>query len=281
MTKPDHRLNDHLKLWWTNPPTYQDHKIGSFGVPTSQAGITAAEAHLRTQGCTLAIAPMEGNTWRTHRAVIESDGSPPFLLEPTAPPETAKLLLHSGYQILAKYTSSLIDLTQESPNLTRLQKRLSKVNIRPLNLAHLEDELRAIYQLSIRTFVDNFLYTPISESEFLAQYLAFKSHLTPDCAFLAEQDNQLVGFVFGYPDQTRFIVKTLAVLPERQYAGLGTLLVEKIQARAHQSGFTQAIHALQREDNQSLRISTRFHATIFRRYALFSKLLQPQQGELS
>ncbi len=276
MTQPDHRLHDHLNLWWTNPPAYQSHKTGSFGVPTNQSEITAAETHLRAQGCTLAIAPMEGNTWRTHRAVIESDGSPPFLLEPITPPETAKLLQSSGYQILAQYTSSLIDLTQPSPDLTRLKKRLSKIKIRPFKLTHLEAELRAIYQLSIRSFVDNFLYTPITEAEFLAQYLPFKPHLTPDCAYLAEQDGQLVGYVFGYPDQgseKRFIVKTLAVLPQPQYAGLGTLLVEKIHATARQNNFTTAIHALQRADNQSLRISTRFHATIFRRYALFAKTL--------
>jgi GNAT superfamily N-acetyltransferase len=219
---------------------------------------------------------MEGNTWRTHRAVIESDGSPPFLLEPTTPPDTSKLFLRSDYQILARYSSSLVELETAPPDLSRLEKRLSNVTIRPLNLSHLEDELRAIYKLSTRAFVDNFLYTPISENEFLAQYFAFKSHLTPECAFLAEHNGQLVGFVFGYPDQKRpknFIVKTLAVLAQRYFAGLGTLLVHHLQNQARQSGFTRAIHALQREDNQSLRISSRFNATIFRRYALFAKEL--------
>ncbi len=273
MIHADHLLHDHLGLWWKNTPPYQDHKVGSFGIPLTKADIPAAEDFLRTQGCTLAIAPMEGNTWRTHRAVIESDGSPPFLLEPTPPPKTSDLFRKSGYQILARYSSSLIDLKTNPPDLSRLKKRLSTVSIRPLDLAHLEEELRAIYLLSTRAFVDNFLYTSISEDEFLAQYLAFKSHLTPACAFLAEQDRHLVGFVFGYPDQHRFIVKTLAVLPERRFAGLGTLLVERIQECARQSGFIQAIHALQREDNQSLRISTRFKARVFRRYALFAKSL--------
>lgn len=273
MTPPDHLLNNHLNLWWQNSPAYRDHKPGSFGVPSTLTEITEAENHLRAQGCTLAIAPMEGNTWRTHRAVIETDGSPPFLLEPITPPETSQLLQESGYRILAQYTSSRIDLQSPTPDLSRLERRLRKVNLRPLNLSKLDEELRAIYQLSIHTFVENFLYTPIPEEEFLAQYLAFKSHLTADCAFLAEFQGKLVGFVFGYPDQDRFIVKTLAVLPERAFAGLGTLLVDRIQNQARQSGLTKAIHALQREDNQSLRISMRFNATVFRRYALFAKEL--------
>jgi len=69
------------------------------------------------------------------------------------------------------------------------------------------------------------------------------------------------------------IVKTLAVLPERRFAGLGTVLVNRLQTAAREAGCTEAIHALQREDNQSLRISQRFSAEIFRRYALFSKPL--------
>jgi len=218
---------------------------------------------------------MEGNTWRKHRAVVESDGSPPFLLEPVTPPETAALLTAAGYHRLAEYTSSFVDLTTPGPDLSRLKNRLAALTIRTLATDRLEEELRAIHQLSLGAFHDNFLYTPISESEFLASYLAFSSQLAPDSALLAEHDGRLVGFVFGYPDLDRFVVKTLAVLPERTYAGLGTLLVGRMQERAATRGLTRAIHALQREDNQSLRISKRFRATVFRRYALFAKELSP------
>ena len=278
MKTSDHALDANFHLWWKHTPTYQDHKVGCFTPPSSLAQLAAAEAFLRAQGCTIAIGPMEGNTWRTHRAVIESDNSPPFLLEPRTPVKTAEILRSADYQILAQYTSSKIDLTQNQPNLTRLQSRLSHLKIRPLNLTHIESELRLIYKISIQTFTNNFLYTPISESEFLAQYLPFKPHLTPNCAFIAEHGSKPIGFVFGYPDQNSedFIVKTLAVLPERSYAGLGTLLVQLIQDKAKEAGFRKAIHALQREDNQSLRISTRFNATIFRRYALFAKKLSPE-----
>lgn len=273
MTTPDHSPSKTFGLWWQNTPSYEGHQVGTFSVPSTQEEISVAETHLRARGCTFAIAPMEGNTWRTHRAVVQSDGSPPFLLEPITPPPTAQLLQHSGYQILARYSSSRIDLKTPSPDLSRLEKRLGQITIRPLDIKDLESELRAIYRLSTLSFIDNFLYTAITESEFLAQYLPLRSHLSPNCAFLAESEDQLVGYVFGYPDKDRFIVKTLAVLPERRFAGLGTLLVDQMQKRASQSGFTTVIHALQREDNQSLRISNRFQATVFRRYALFGKPL--------
>lgn len=276
MTTPDQLLSPDFGLWWTDTPAYQGHRVGTFSTPFSIGQIKTAEASLRSQGCTLAMAPLEGNTWRKHRAVIESDGSPPFLLEPMTPPETARLLAEAGYHRLAEYSSSLIDLTEPGPDLSPLEKRLAFLAIRPLAIERLEEELRAIYQLSLGAFHDNFLYTPISESEFLASYLAFSAQLTPDSALLAEHDGRLVGFVFGYPDLDRFVVKTLAVLPERTYAGLGTLLVGQIQDRAARRGLTRAIHALQREDNQSRRISKRFQATIFRRYALFARELAPK-----
>lgn len=275
MTTSDQLLTPEFGLWWSDTPSFQHHRVGTFNVATSASDIATAEAMLREQGCTIALAPMEGNTWRKHRAVIESDGSPPFLLEPVTPPKTVSLLKSAGYQSLAEYTSSLVDLTQPGPDLNHLKHRFAGITIRPLRVNRLEEELRAIYQLSLTAFQNNLLYTPISESEFLASYRAFSSQLEPDSALLAEDDGRLVGFVFGYPDRNRFVVKTLAVLPERRYAGLGTRLVDDMQSRAASRGLTQAIHALQRDDNQSKKISQRFRASVFRSYALFAKELPP------
>lgn len=273
MKTADEIIPDNLGLWWSDTPKYHDHHVGCLGIPDSLSQIEAAETRLREKGCTIAIGPMEGNTWRSHRAIIESDKSPPFLLEPFTTPEIAGLFRSAGYDILARYSSSQLDLRAKPPNLLRIENRFSDLEIRSLDIADLEKELQSIYHLSTKAFLENFLYTPISQREFIAQYSAFKSHLNHDCALLAEHNGQLVGFVFGYPDQDRFVVKTLAVLPERKFAGLGTLLVDRIQKKALQAGFTSAIHALQREDNQSLRISKRFNARVFRKYALFAKTL--------
>ena len=67
------------------------------------------------------------------------------------------------------------------------------------------------------------------------------------------------------------IVKTLAVDPHARLAGLGSILVAKAHLMAQSKGYHEAIHALQHENNSSLRISQRFNASIFRRYALMVK----------
>lgn len=263
-----------LGVWWREVPSLEGEVVGVFGYPESAGQLRKAEDLLRDQGCTLMVGPMEGNTWKSHRVVVESDGRPSFLLEPTRTFDFGEL----GYEVLARYSSSLIDLSGPSLDLSRIEIRLERerVQIRPLELTKIEGDLRAIYELSLRAFQDNFLYTPIDEDEFLGMYQKMLPLLSSECAFLAERDGELVGFVFGYPERDCFVVKTVAVLPERRLAGLGTVLVQKIQEsaeRAGRAGFRQAIHALQREDNQSLRISDRFDARVFRRYALYSKEL--------
>ena len=271
MTTADALIANELGVWWTDTPSLPREKIGCLGATENPEHLSQAEDLLRQQGCTIAIAPMEGNTWRPHRAVIESNGRPPFLLEPVSSPSFEQF----DYETLSQYSSSILSLDDEPPNLSRLRNRLSErnVTIRPLDLDRYEEELQNIYTLCIQSFKNNFLYTPISAMEFIAMYQKIAPLLSSECAFLAECEGKLVGFVFGYPDQKAFVVKTLAVLAENLFAGLGTLLVETIQQSAKERGFTQAIHALQHESNQSLRISKRFQATIFRRYALFAKKL--------
>ena len=277
MNAPDEIFHDRFGLWWSEAPSLPSEKVGCIGMlePDDLELLPAAEDRLREEGCTIAIGPIDGNTWSKHRAVIESDGRPPFMLEPFTQPEVAKGFQDMGYSILAQYSSSLIPLDREDSSFSKIATRMDKagVCIRQLNLENLTNELRSIFQLSLKTFTENFLYTPITEDEFLAMYHPLASHLTPESALIAERGGEAVGFVFGYQQNDTMIVKTLAVLPERILAGLGTLLVHQIQQSAKKRGCTNAIHALQREDNQSLRISKRFSATIFRRYALFSKPL--------
>lgn len=275
MNTPDEHFQNKIGLWWNNTPSFSHGKIGLIGMiePTDLHLLPAAEQRLREKGCDTIIGPINGNTWNKHRAVVESSGRTPFMLEPFTEPEIAGEFQNAGFQILARYSSSVIDLIYETSSFSSISSRMEKlgVGIRQLNIERFEEDLKTIFHLSLRAFTENFLYTPISEEEFLAMYLPLKPFLNSESALIAEYNGEPVGFVFGYQENLTMIVKTLAVLPERKFAGLGTLLVHLFQQRAKQRGCTESIHALQREDNQSLRISKRFSATVFRRYALFSK----------
>ncbi len=61
----------------------------AFACETAEAGATAiraAMAELKAEGFEAVLGPMDGDTWGKHRLVIESDGRPPFLMEPHNPP---------------------------------------------------------------------------------------------------------------------------------------------------------------------------------------------------
>ena len=100
-------------------------------------------------------------------------------------------------------------------------------------------------------------------------------------SIFATHHDRTVGFVFNVPDalQARrgesidtVVLKTLAVVPDRGYAGLGSYLTQQTHRVARGLGYRRVIHALMHEKNVSLNISARY-ANLFRRYVLFARPL--------
>jgi GNAT superfamily N-acetyltransferase len=228
---------------------------------------------------------MDGNTWRHYRFMTEAGSEPPFFLEPWNPRAYPDYFIKAGFTPMAHYTSARVtDLTVRDRRIPRAVERLQAAGVRwrPLEKERMEDELKAIYRLSVKGFVQNFLYTPISEQEFLALYTAIAPCVRPELTLMAEQQGELLGYLFGIPDlnQSRraemdtFIVKTVAVLPGRRSAGLGSVLVAESHRIAHEQGYRYAIHALMHESNQSGNISAHYARTM-RRYTLYQQRLAP------
>ncbi|RYD30445.1 MAG: N-acetyltransferase [Verrucomicrobiaceae bacterium] len=225
----------------------------------------------------------DGNTWRKHRFVIESNGRGPFLLEPRNPVEYPHLWEQAGFTILSRYSSSVMPLDggEVIPAAVKARLARSGVTVRKLDPARYDDELRIIHAISLASFSGNFLYTPLPEEGFLQSYRKVREHVDADFVRIAERDGVPCGFVFGIPDleaaargeKPALIVKTLAVDPESRCAGLGSLLVVELHRTGQEKGYTEAIHALQHETNTSLKITGRHHGEVLRRYALFSRLL--------
>jgi hypothetical protein len=70
----------------------------------------------------------------------------------------------------------------------------------------------------------------------------------------------------------RLIIKTLAIWPNRAYAGLGSTLLEAAHQAGFRQGYRQAIHALMHRHNPSLNLSRRYSQP-FRDYVLMGKEL--------
>lgn len=277
------RLIAHCSLWWRQVPIDRAGLIGHYGAIDRLAAeqlLNHACSELAAHGCNFAIAPIDGNTWRRYRAICDRGDEPLFFLEPDNPPAWCEQFQAAGFATVAHYYSALnTDLSQQDARLTKLEAKFAdRIRIRSIAVDRLEAELDAIYQLSLISFQQNFLYTPIDRAEFLAQYRQVVPFLKPELVLMAEQNGQLVGFLFALPDLLAaqrgaidtVIIKTVAVLPGRELAGLGSLLLARAQAIAHHLGYTRAIHALMHETNRSLNLSRRY-AVSMRRYCLFGR----------
>lgn len=276
-------------LWWRNTPVMGGTKVGAIGEFTADDGEVAATLlngaldHLREQGCGIAVGPLDGNTWQPHRFVVESSGRGAFLLEPRNCLEHPGWWESAGFSVLSRYSSSVMVLDGSSGISSAVRDRLVKsgITVRKIDTSNYDQELRAIHGISLKSFSVNFLYTPVEECVFLDAYQKVRDQVDSDFVKIAERDGQPCGFVFGIPDlealrrgeKPALIVKTLAVDPEARCAGLGNWLVDELHRSGWEKGYTEAIHALQHEANSSLKITGRHHGEVFRRYALFSKLL--------
>lgn len=240
---------------------------------------------LRQEGAERVLGPMNGSTWGRYRLALPPEPwhgapEPPFLSEPANPPGYPDDFRDAGFRLDAMYESAIVeDLSEADPRRDELAERVRArgASVRTLDPARFDEDLRAIYDLSVTAFAQNLYYSPIGFDEFRARYAPIRPLLDPELVRLAhDADGRLLGFVFAFPDAlsmeggrpTRVVLKTLATAPEARGLGLGTFLTDEIRRIAHEKGYASVIHALMQADNSSIRIS-RHSARVFRRYALY------------
>jgi GNAT superfamily N-acetyltransferase len=279
-------------LWWTVVPPFPGERpgvIGHFAAESAETGnviLRTAQERLREAGCTRAIGPMDGNTWRRYRALTDRGAEPVFFMEPDNPDWWGTAFAKAGFSALSSYSSTLVtDLSQRDPRVERAKARLFRdgVTIRTLDPAAFEDDLRRIYQVSVESFTGNYLYTELPEASFLAQYLPYREKIRPELVQIAERSGEPVGYLFAIPDYAEalrgapvrtVIGKTLAVRPGRHWGGLGVVLTNLLHARAAELGYERVIHALQHEGNDRVRNMSATFGQVMRRYTLFSQSLE-------
>ena len=276
-------------LWWKQVPSHPAQRLGVIGhyaagdAPRGMGLLQHACAQLAAKGCTVAVGPMDGNTWRRYRFITERGNEPSFFLEPDNPDEWPQHFVAAGFAPLATYTSAMnADLGRPDPRAQAISENIASmsITIRQAFAAQMGEELRRVYAMSLASFQKNFLYTPLNEADFLAQYRKILPYVRPELMLIAERNGQPVGFLFALPNVLKqepndtVIIKTVAAIPECSAIGLGTLLVARAQEAARELGFKRAIHALMHESNRSRNISLHSAVTM-RRYTLFSRPLSP------
>ena len=283
-------LRARCSVWWRDTVPLDGERIGTIGHYAAvdplagRAVIRRALARLRSRGCSMAIGPMNGNTWRSYRFVIERGTAKPFFLEPTNPDSWPDDFAECGFDPLSWYVSELNpDIATRQPELGSLQQKMKRlgVQITPISTGDPDGEMEGIYDVVCESFKDSFLYTPLDRESYRSIYVPMLKKVDPRLMLVAKQEAQVVGFIFAPPDYLQqatsnnidtIVIKTVAILPRKRYSGLGRLLIVDLLQSAVELGYTKAISALMQTDKQSQRISSAC-AGPMRRYALFARSL--------
>lgn len=287
-----HNIKARCSVWWSNVPEYLNHNVGIIGHYAALNDDSGKDLlsyvcnELSMKGCSIAIGPMDGSTWRKHRFITYRGTEPLFFLESDQPDEWPKHFISSGFSSLAVYFSTLNEnLSFSDYRISLIEENIRKNNItiHPLNIELFDKELNSIYEASALGFSNNFLYTPISKEEMFHEYRSVYKYITSDLVLLAKIEKKVIGFIFAVPDilETErankintVILKSMTVIPQYRSIGLGTLLMSYCQKRAESLGFKKAIHAYMHESNLSRRISQKLGGEkIIRHYTLFAKSL--------
>jgi hypothetical protein len=279
-------------LWWSEVPKLDTHRVGVIGHysasnnPAAELLLRRATRRLRDAGCTCAIGPMDGSTWRRYRFVTDVGQEPAFFLEPQNPQEWPLQFLLRGFSPVASYCSAInINLSCPARRSERTAARLRSMGVvmRSLRVGEVRWYLPHIYRLCRVAFRNNFLFADLPENDFMRLYEKILAIVRPELVIVAEQQTDLVGFLFAVPDILRqrsglptdtFIIKTVAILPRRELAGLGGIMVELVQQIGKDLGFSRCIHALMDERNTLARNVSNSYAQTMRRYTLYAKDLR-------
>jgi len=280
--RPADWQGDRLSLWWQDLPPYQGETVGYIGDLRLNGGdegdLLAACQRLQSQGCRWAMAPINGSTWGTYRAVITPGSAPPFALEPNPDHIQGKILTAAGFQTLITYRSNLCnDVHRTDPRWPRLAQRFQSQGVEVRSPLDFSSELPRIYPLIMAAFATAPRFTPLSLAEFCQLYQPLLPRLRPELVRLATVGEQVVGFCLAFedwcdPSGEQVVLKTLARSPRRAYAGLGAYLVGDCHQQAARLGYRRVIHALMHDRNPSQGVSDRYGQP-FRRYALLMKPL--------
>jgi GNAT superfamily N-acetyltransferase len=278
-------------LWWSQTPRLEGGRVGAIGhyaAADRAAGVSLLEAAcdaLARAGSDIAVAPMDGNTWRSYRLIVDRGTEPAFCLEPSHPEGCLADFETARFHRFAEYCSTVCDdLTVCDPRAMRADRRLAKrgVTVRPLAMDQIDRDLRAMYEVSVEAFAHALLYQSVSRETMKAMYQPLLQRIDPALVLLAERDGEVVGFAFGLPDECQAargepidtaILKTLAVRPGRAFAGLGAVLMQRFHDTARRRGMRRVIHALMHEQNHRILALSARYARTMRRYALLARKL--------
>jgi len=286
----DQQVRARCSIWWRDTANVNGSRSGSIGhyaatdAEYGTAVLQYACRELKNRRCATAVGPLDGNTWRRYRFVTERGDAMPFFLEPDNPDAWPQHFGSSGFSTLAHYVSEINpDIANRQPELGSLRDKFTDLGLQivPVDVDDPVDDMAGIYRVVCESFKKAFMYTPLDIDNYCSMYEPLLMQVDPRLMLVAKQAGEVVGFILAPPDflqlqyqhrMDAIVIKTVAVLPQKEYSGLGRVLIVDLLENAIDMGFTTAISALMQSENRSQEISSDC-AGPMRAYALYAKEL--------
>jgi ribosomal protein S18 acetylase RimI-like enzyme len=200
-----------------------------------------------------------------------------FFLESATPAYYNRLFRANGFTVLSTYQSIILPSIEGFllANTAELDaKPFEKITLRYVNPDNYEADLRAIHQLSLASFKDNFLFTPYPWESFIEKYRMLEFVASPEMTLLAEYKGQIIGYIFMIPDfldpnSTRCVLKTYCVHPHFRSIGLSSYMTRYFLKQMKQRGFEQCIIAYVINEGVSQHMFNQ-SSEVFREYSLYA-----------
>ncbi len=216
------------------------------------------------------IGPMNGSSWFSYRLPLKPMLEPAFKNEPWHPPEHIAAFDAAGFSQIEHYCSNLQNGVRIlEPRLSSAQRRLGKrgIRIESFSKENIDSVLPAVFKLCCEAFSKNPFYQPINFETFAALYQNTLLKIPEGYSQLAYHNDELIGFLFSYPDGSNLIVKTVAVKAGKIYAGLSLVLMDRLTQSVPHEQFKKVVYALIHTSNKSRNTADKFGVE-FRRYAM-------------
>ena len=286
----DQQVRARCSIWWRDTVKVNGSRTGAIGhyaaadAEYGQAVLQHACSELKHRRCAIAVGPLDGNTWRSYRFITERGDAKPFFLEPDNPDEWPQHFGNVGFSTLSHYVSEINpDIANRQPELGSLREKFADlgVQIDPVDVDNPVDDMAGIYRVVCESFRNAYLYTPLDIGLYVNIYEPMLTQVDPRLMLVAKHDDEVVGFILAPPDflqlsyqhtMDAIVLKTVAVLPRKEYSGLGRVLIVDLLKNAIDMGFTTAISALMHTENRSQKISSDC-AGPMRAYEVFAKEL--------
>ncbi|AVQ03163.1 dATP pyrophosphohydrolase [Caulobacter segnis] len=185
-------------------------KTGNFGMIASEddaevfsALFGAAEAWLRSRGCTRALGPFNLSINEEVGLLVDGFDSKPMVMMGHDPRYAAARVEEQGYRKAKDVYAYVCDPRAALPDaiVRRLKRGLPKgVTLRQLDMSRYDEEVKALTEILNDAWSNNWGFVPTTEAETAQLGKALKDVIDKRLTLFAEIDGEVAGFIVLLPN---------------------------------------------------------------------------------